>query len=180
MIMRPNTPPPRTNRHHHFICLIIRQYAHLHRYYFRRAGQQGPTRTPTAALKRALKQLLGSGYIFYHTSKILQTRKLEKSAFPMPFLKTFKDVTFTVPNIVCRWSDGSRGMNRRTVNSGEWRRPSQLPELRARGNHGCALCDTRHLATVTTWAAAFSLQRDRESAAPPAWLQLGCQKPRRA
>ena len=87
MIMRPNTPPPRTNRHHHFICLIMQQYAHLHRYYFRRAGQQGPTRTPTAALKRAIKQLLGSGYIFYHTSKILQTRKLEKSAFPMLFLK---------------------------------------------------------------------------------------------
>jgi len=27
--------------------------------HFRRAGQQGPTRTLTAALKRAIKQLLG-------------------------------------------------------------------------------------------------------------------------
>ena len=43
----------------------------------RRAGQQGPTRTLTAALKRSIKQLLGRAYIFYHTSKILQTRKLE-------------------------------------------------------------------------------------------------------
>ena len=41
-----------------------------------------------------------TGYIFYHTSKILQTRKLEKSVFSMLFLKTFKDVKFTV--------DGSR------------------------------------------------------------------------
>ena len=37
------------------------------------AGQQGPTRTLTAALKR-VKTV--TGYIFYHTSKILQTRKL--------------------------------------------------------------------------------------------------------
>ena len=36
--------------HHHFICPIIQQYAHLHRYSFGRAGQQGPTRTLTAAL----------------------------------------------------------------------------------------------------------------------------------
>jgi len=35
---------------HHFTCPIIQQYAHLHRYNFRRAGQQGPTRTLTAAL----------------------------------------------------------------------------------------------------------------------------------
>jgi len=40
------------------ICQIIQQYAHLHRHNFRRAGQQGPTRTLTAALKRAIKQLL--------------------------------------------------------------------------------------------------------------------------
>jgi len=38
------------HRHHHFICKIIQQYAHLHRYNLRRAGQQGPTRTLTAAL----------------------------------------------------------------------------------------------------------------------------------
>jgi len=46
---------------------------------FKRAGQQ----CPTAALKRLIKQLLL--YIFYHTSKILQTRKLEKSIFSMSF-----------------------------------------------------------------------------------------------
>jgi len=45
---------------HHFICPIIQQYAHLRRYNFRRAGQQGPTRTLTAALKRVIKQLLGT------------------------------------------------------------------------------------------------------------------------
>ena len=37
--------------HHHFICPIIQQFAHLHDYNFRRAGQQGPIRTLTAALK---------------------------------------------------------------------------------------------------------------------------------
>ena len=39
-----------------------------------------------------------TGYIglFYHTSKILQTRKLEKSIFSMLFLKTLKDAKFTV------------------------------------------------------------------------------------
>jgi len=44
--------------HHRFIWPIIQQYAHLHRYNFRSAGQQGPTRTLTAALKRVVKQLL--------------------------------------------------------------------------------------------------------------------------
>jgi len=37
-----------------------------------------------------------TGYIFYRTGKILQTRKLEKSVFSMMFLKTFKDGKFTV------------------------------------------------------------------------------------
>jgi len=37
-----------------------------------------------------------TGYIFYHTSKILQTRKLEKSIFSMLFLKTFKHEAWTV------------------------------------------------------------------------------------
>jgi len=36
--------------HHHFIYPTIQQYAHLHRYNFRTAGQQGPTRTLTAAI----------------------------------------------------------------------------------------------------------------------------------
>jgi len=44
------------------ICMhiCVQMYAHLHGYNFRRAGQQGPTRTPTAALKRVIKQLLGT------------------------------------------------------------------------------------------------------------------------
>ena len=47
--------------HHRFICPIIQQYAHLHRYNFRRAaGQRGPTRTLTAAPKRVVKKLLGT------------------------------------------------------------------------------------------------------------------------
>jgi len=49
----------KNHHHHHFICPIIQQYSRLHRYNFRRAGQQGPTRTLTAALKRVIKQLLG-------------------------------------------------------------------------------------------------------------------------
>jgi len=43
---------------------------------FRRAGQQGPIRTLTAALKRSIKTV--TGCIFYHTIKILQTRKTRK------------------------------------------------------------------------------------------------------
>jgi len=45
---------------HHFICPIIQEYVHLHQYNFKRAGRQGPTRTITAALKRVIKQLLGT------------------------------------------------------------------------------------------------------------------------
>ena len=51
--------------HHHFICPIIQQYVHLHEYNFRRAGQQGPIRTLTAALKHSIKTV--TVYIFYHT-----------------------------------------------------------------------------------------------------------------
>jgi len=39
-----------------------------------------------------------TGYIFYHTSKILQTRKLEKSVFLMLFLKHLKHPSFAVAN----------------------------------------------------------------------------------
>jgi len=39
------------HHHYHFICPIIQQYAHLREYDSRRAGQQGPIRTLTAALK---------------------------------------------------------------------------------------------------------------------------------
>ena len=62
---------------------------------FRRAGQRGPTRTLTAASKTCNKTV--TGYIFYHTSKILQTNKKTRkinlfNAVP----NTFKDVKFTV------------------------------------------------------------------------------------
>jgi len=39
------------HHHHHFICPITQQNAHLREYDSRRAGQQGPIRTLTAALK---------------------------------------------------------------------------------------------------------------------------------
>ena len=51
--------------HRHFICPIIQQYAHLHEYDSRRAGQQRPIRTLTAALKRSIKTV--TRCIFYHT-----------------------------------------------------------------------------------------------------------------
>ena len=61
---------------------------------------------------------------------------------------------------VVRWKSGHEPSH-----SQQWRVAStQSASGVARGNHGCALCDTRHLATVTTWAAAFSLQRERERA----------------
>jgi len=60
-----------------------------------RAGQQGPTRTLTAALKHSIKKLLGT----YSTTQVKyykQRRKLEKSIFSMLFLKTSKDIKFAV------------------------------------------------------------------------------------
>ena len=70
----------------------------LYQYNFRRAGQQGPTRTLVAALKRLIKV---TGYVFYHTSKTLQTKKKtrKKSIISMLFLK-HKDVKFTVDGSV--------------------------------------------------------------------------------
>ena len=40
---------------------------------FRRAGQQGPIRTLTAALKRSIKTV--TGCIYYHTNKIITNEK---------------------------------------------------------------------------------------------------------
>jgi len=57
--------------HHHFICPIVCTSTSIQ---LRRAGQQGPTRTLTAALKRVMKQLLGT----YSTTLVkyyIQTRK---------------------------------------------------------------------------------------------------------
>ena len=62
------------HHHHHFICPIIQQYAHFREYDSRRAGQQGPIRTLTAALKTFnKKQSLGAYSITQ--IKILKTRK---------------------------------------------------------------------------------------------------------
>jgi len=61
----------------------------MHIYINTRAGQQGPTRTLTAALKRSITQLLGT----YSTTQVKyykQTRKLEKSTFSMILLKHLK------------------------------------------------------------------------------------------
>ena len=77
------------HHHHHFICPMIQQYAHLHRYNFRRAGQQGPTKNTNNSCPKTCNKT-ATGYIFYHTSKILQTKKLEKSIFSMLFLKHLK------------------------------------------------------------------------------------------
>jgi len=52
---------------------------------FRRAEQQGQTRTPAGALKRLIKQLLGT-YSNTQVKYYEQTRKLEKSIFSMLFL----------------------------------------------------------------------------------------------
>ena len=61
------------HHHHHFICPIIQQYAHLHEYDSRRAGQQGPIRTLTAAQKRSIKTV--TGCIFYNTNKNITNKK---------------------------------------------------------------------------------------------------------
>ena len=61
------------HHHHHYICPIIQQYAHLREYDSRRAGQQGPIRTLTAALKRPIKTV--TGCIVYHTNKNITNEK---------------------------------------------------------------------------------------------------------
>jgi len=52
-----------------FIGPVIEQYAHLHQYNWEEQDRKGPTTTLTAAIKRSITQV--TGYIFYHTSKIL-------------------------------------------------------------------------------------------------------------
>jgi len=61
------------HHHHHFICSIIQQYAHLRKYDSRRAGQKGPIKTLTAALKRSIKTV--TGCIFYHANKNITNEK---------------------------------------------------------------------------------------------------------
>ena len=60
--------------HHHFICPIIQQYAHFREYDSRRAREQGPIRTLTAALKTFNKKQSLGAYSMTQI-KILQTRK---------------------------------------------------------------------------------------------------------
>jgi len=62
---------------------------------FRRAGQQGPTRTLTGALKRVMKQLLGI-YSITPVKYYTETRKLEKNQSFNAIPKTFKGVKLTV------------------------------------------------------------------------------------
>jgi len=51
---------------------------HLHRYNFRRAGQQGPTRKLTAALKRAIKLgTLGTQFQFQFQFQFIPLIELE-------------------------------------------------------------------------------------------------------
>jgi len=61
----------------------------------RRAGQQGPTRTLTAALKRVIKQLLGT-YSITQVKYNKQIRQLEKTSLLKSIPKTLRDVKFTV------------------------------------------------------------------------------------
>ena len=81
------------HHHHHFICPIIQQYAHLHRYNFRRAGQQGPTRTLKTAVKSVIKQLLGTYSITHVKYYKRETREINLFN-DVP--NTFKDAKFTV------------------------------------------------------------------------------------
>jgi len=64
-----------------------------------RAGQQGPTRTLTAALKRVIKQLLGTYSITQVNITNEKTREINLfNSVP----KTFKDAKFTVDGIAFR------------------------------------------------------------------------------
>ena len=65
----PFIPVDTQNRARHIICLII----HVREYDSRRAKQQGPIRTLTAALKRSIKTV--TGCIFYHTNKNITNEK---------------------------------------------------------------------------------------------------------
>jgi len=80
------------------IIVIISLFAELYNSMhicidFRRAGQQGPTRTLTAALKRSVKQLLGT----YSITKVhITNEKTREINFFNAVPKTFKGAKFTV------------------------------------------------------------------------------------
>jgi len=96
------------HHHRHFICPIIQRYAHLHRYNFRRAGQQGPTRTLTAALKRVIKQLLGK--LTYSITQVKYYKRAKTSeislfnAVPKTFRCKINDNNNKERNKVCPYS----------------------------------------------------------------------------
>ena len=70
-----------------FICPIIQQYAHLHQYKSRPARSDKNTNSCPKTFNNTV-----TGYIFYHTSKILQTnKKTRKINIFNAIAKTFKD-----------------------------------------------------------------------------------------
>jgi len=79
--------------HHHFICPIVQQYAHLRQYSWEEQDSRSDKNTNSCP-KRLIQQLLGrpTTQVKYYK----QTRKLEKSIFSVLFLKIFKDVNCTV------------------------------------------------------------------------------------
>jgi len=79
--------------HHHFICPIIQQYVHLHQYSLEEHDSK--VRQEHSSCPKTCNKTV-TGYIVYHTSKILQTRKPEKNLLFNAIPKTFKDVKFTV------------------------------------------------------------------------------------
>jgi len=87
-VVDPSFVIPRNHHHHHFVCPIIQHYAHLHQYNLEE--QNSKVRQNTNGCPGMFNKTV-IGYIFYHTSKILQTnKKLEKkSVFSMLFLKTY-------------------------------------------------------------------------------------------
>jgi len=57
----------------------------LHRYNFEEQDSKVRQEHQQLPVKRVIKTV--TGYIFYHTSKILQKRKLDKSIFSMLFIE---------------------------------------------------------------------------------------------
>ena len=83
-----------TQQTHCQCCIICTTVCTSTSVQLRTAGPQGPTTTLTAALKRLIKQLLGT--YFTIQVKYYKRKKTKKSIFSMLFLKTFKDVKFSL------------------------------------------------------------------------------------
>jgi len=80
---------------HHFICPIINS-VHIYSNTILEEQTARSDENTNSCPKTCNKTVTGYIGLFYHTSKILRTRKLEKSIFSIVFLKTFKDAKFTV------------------------------------------------------------------------------------